>query len=90
MLRSSQFLKLLRLNLEQHVAGGLAVPIETTVVICDLMRHLERDCQRMETRLAGEVVPLGLMRSNDDKIASLAAFAEKRSAAKPSKTTEPD
>lgn len=90
MLRSSQFLKLLRLNLEKHVASGLAVPLETIPVICDLMRHLERDCQRMEIRLAGEVVPLGLMRPDDDKIVSLAAFAEKRSTAKPSKTTEPD
>lgn len=78
MLRVSQFIKLTRLNLECQALRGQPIPVDAIAPICDLMRHMERECEVMEIKIAGEIVPLKMMQSPDDTVVSLADFAEAR------------
>ncbi|MCM2431979.1 hypothetical protein [Agrobacterium rosae] len=78
MLRVSHFLKLMRLNFEAHAKMGRPIPLETIPDVCELINHIERECELMENRIAGELIVPDFSSPSVTNIVSLAAFYEKR------------
>lgn len=81
MVRTSQFLKLLRLQFETRATLGQPVEVGVLPDICGFLLCCEAQCAEMETRLAGEILPAALTSQPNTNVVSLAAFVAARARA---------
>ncbi|MGZ2403337.1 hypothetical protein [Rhizobium ruizarguesonis] len=79
MVRTSQFLRILRLQFDAQAQLGLSVEPHRLPDICRFLKFTEDQCAEMEARLAGEPMPAGRVADPDSNIVSLAEFVASRS-----------
>lgn len=79
MVRTSQFLRILRLQFDAHAQLGFSVEPHRIPDICLFLKFCEDQCANMEARLAGEPVPAGSGTDPASNIISLAEFVASRS-----------
>lgn len=77
--RPSMFLTLMQQAIQPHADDGSDLPAEVVPPICELLRLLSFECERMERRLSGE--PLSEAVYADGKIVSLSAWATSKGTA---------
>lgn len=74
--RPSTYLTMLRAAIEPNAKDKKPIPAALLPTICELLAHLEAECERMEIRLAGK--PLGATDFANEKVVSLAAWMASR------------
>lgn len=78
MVRTSQFLRILRLQFDAHAQLGLSVEPRKIPDICAFLKHCEDQCAEMEVRLAGKPMPAGQITDPSNNVVSLAEFVASR------------
>lgn len=79
MVRTSTYLRMLRVKFDAHAQLGLSIVPHEFHDICEFLKICEDQCVEMEARLAGAPLPAADDATAKSNIVSLAQFVARRS-----------
>ncbi|MET3611768.1 hypothetical protein ABID16_000073 [Rhizobium aquaticum] len=79
MVRTSTYLRMLRVKFDAHKELGFSIMPHDLTDICEFLKICEDQCTEMEARLAGMPLPAGGDTNPKSNIVSLAQFVARRS-----------